>query len=71
MFSFEAIKKAHDSTRLTINKDETCQWMYWLFIFPESVVLDNVNFSGDPVKIGTKVIGMAAIEDMRGLLASK
>jgi hypothetical protein len=36
--------------------------MYWLLIFPKSVVLDNVIFSGDPVEIDTLVVGMAATE---------
>jgi hypothetical protein len=58
-FKCDATKKAHAATGLAIGRDETRQWTYWLLIFPESIVLENVIFSGDPVEIDTHVIGMA------------
>jgi hypothetical protein len=62
-FPCDATKKAHDSTGLAIGRDQTRQWTYWLLIFPESIVFDNVIFSGDPVEIDTNVVGMATTEE--------
>jgi hypothetical protein len=62
-FTCDATKNAHLATGLAIARHETRQWTYWLLVFPESVVLDNVLFSGDPTEIEVHVVGLSTTEE--------
>ena len=51
-------EKAHLATINAIKADVSCQFSYWLLIFPEGVVLDNVIFSHDPEHMSASSIGL-------------
>jgi hypothetical protein len=56
---------AHASTVLELAYDKNdCRDQYWLLVFKEDVVLDNVIFSGDPVDVEKTSIGLK--KDIQG-----
>jgi hypothetical protein len=55
-----ATKKAHSATVGDIEQDTERHSAYWLLVFPENIVLDNVIFSGDPIGIESTVVGLEA-----------
>jgi hypothetical protein len=58
-------KDAHNATFNDIINNDDRQVAYWLLVFPETVTLDNVIFSGDPVNIESGSIGLK--EDIDGV----
>jgi hypothetical protein len=58
-------KDAHIATFNNITNNDDRQVAYWLLVFPETVTLDNVIFSGNPVNIESGSIGLK--EEIDGL----
>jgi hypothetical protein len=54
----ENTKELHTNTVDAIKMDEARWFHYWLLIFPEEVVLDNVILSGDPIHVTMGRIGV-------------
>jgi hypothetical protein len=54
----ENTKEKHLNTMEAINMDKARWFHYWLLIFPENVVLDNVIILGDPIHVVMERIGM-------------
>jgi hypothetical protein len=61
----ESTKDAHNATFNDIANNDDRQVAYWLLVFPMTVTLDNVIFSGDPVNIESSSIGLK--EDIDGV----
>jgi hypothetical protein len=57
---------AHVSTisKLAYNRKD-CREQYWLLVFKEGVLLDNVIFSGDPYDMQKRSIGLK--EEIQGV----
>jgi hypothetical protein len=60
-----ATKIVDGATEAEIERNVECQFLYWLLIFPETVVLDNATFSGDPINIDPGLVGMEVWLDER------
>jgi hypothetical protein len=59
-------KEAHSSTESMLAFDKKiCREQYWLLVFKEDVLLDNVIFSGDPFYVEKKSIGLK--EEIQGV----
>jgi hypothetical protein len=58
-----ATKKAHSATAAAILHHVVRQSTYWLLIFPEKCILDNVIFSGNPINIESSLVGMEVVND--------
>jgi hypothetical protein len=56
-------KETHLSTVSKIATNEDRQVKFWLLIFNEDVTLDNVIFSGDPIHVDKKSIGLKEVVD--------
>jgi hypothetical protein len=50
---------------LDIAGDEEGQFTYWLLVFPETIVLDNIIFLGDPAQIEQGVVKMQTTEEKK------
>jgi hypothetical protein len=59
----DSTKVTHLATVNDIKSDTDRQFSYWLLVFPESVALDNAIFSGDPVYIDSKKVGLNMLDD--------
>jgi hypothetical protein len=59
-------KDSHISTVSKLANNEDRRVQHWLLIFKEDVTLDNVIFSGDPIHVEKKSIGLkTTIEEIQ------